>query len=253
MSGNEKRKVIICPNLQCVNRVNAPNATTCAECGFLFRGINCEWLYDEEIEKRIHPEKFAEAEEIIEESAGESEESSKTLRQQVIICPSCNKRTPYRVGLEFCECGEYIQEEEPVFEEEVQDTACEMEQETRAASCEMREEIIGFKTLDDVFMMKFEGDYAKIGRLALGGEYFLKHGKNKVCREHAILRRIDGEVYISYCKKDERNYLGGVDNPIFINKKMLGNGESCRLQVGDIIAFSELDTTDPQAAFFKVV
>ena len=92
----------------------------------------------------------------------------------------------------------------------------------------------------------------KIGREAEGGQYFSQYGKRKVSREHAIVQKTDEQWYLSYCKREDRNYSGGVENPIYVNNRRLESLEKYCLMAGDEIAFSELDKSDPMAAFFRV-
>ena len=100
--------------------------------------------------------------------------------------------------------------------------------------------------------MELVGEWMKVGRQAKGKIYFENAEKWKVSREHAILQWIDGNWHISYCKKEDRNYTGGVENPIYINGRKLERQENYSLQIGDEIAFAELDKSDPMAAFFIV-
>lgn len=260
-----KKKVKICMNMSCTNRVNKPDAAVCAGCGSSFRGMSWKFLNDEEIERLLHPKEDAEngqedashaavadgAEDAANGTAGTAGQGGGAAAASaaeragqpggmVIVCPSCGRRIPYRVGLEFCECGEYVQEEIPV--SLAADTGS-------AVSCV--QEVTALRTLDGLYRLELAGDWMKVGRQAAGQDYFGSHGKFKVCREHAILRRIDGHWQISYCKREDRNYSGGVENPIFINGRRLERQEEYRLKPGDEIAFAESDPSDSMAAFFR--
>lgn len=240
-----KKKVKICSNQQCQHRVNTATAAVCVGCGASFRGINWEFLTEEQIEKRLNPEE--EPEEVIVDSP---EPESKKEPNFVIVCPSCQKRIPYRVGLEFCECGEYVQEEIPIDENAVEEPTAgdcpltpiepNMEPYRPQAMC----------TLDGVYRLTFCGERFIVGREAVGGEYL--QSKGKVSREHAVLQIVNGAWTISYCKKEDRTYIGGIENPIFVNGRKLDRTEQYELQFGDEIAFSELDKSDCHAAFFRV-
>lgn len=240
-----KRKVKICPNLQCEDRINKSDAAVCVKCGSSFRGMSWQFLDDSEIEKILNPQPEDAAEEIPQE-----ESMQKPQTMQVIICPSCGKHIPYQVGLEFCECGEYVQEEVPVSEVISESGAC-----TGADSQEQQcqaPKVSALRTLDGQYRLVLKGDFVKVGRHSAGKEYFESMGKFKVSREHAILQLCGGEWHLSYCKKEDRNYTNGVENPIYINGRKMDIDESYQLQCGDEIAFAELvSTNDPLAAFFR--
>lgn len=229
-----KRKVKICMNQQCESRINKPDAAVCMGCKSSFRGINWQFLDDAEIERILNPEPKAE-----EEDDEVQEEAQMTVeeKQEYVVCPSCGARVPYRVGLEECDCGEYIGDIVPCAEEETAQPVCKG--------------VTSLRSLDGRCHLPLDGEWIKIGRLATGKEYFESAGKRKVSREHAILRLLDGAWYISYCKREDRNYSGGVENPIFINKRRLEREENYRLQLGDEIGFAEFDTSDTMAAFFR--
>lgn len=243
-----KKKVKICSNQQCQHRVNTATAAVCVGCGASFRGINWEFLTEEQIEKRLNPE---EPEDVVEET---KEPETKKEPSFVIICPSCQKHIPYRVGLEFCECGEYVQEEIPIDENAVEEgTSSEGTCETTPAEPIMEQSVCkpqAMRTLDGAYCLTFCREWFKIGRESVGQEYL--QSRRKVSREHAILQLVNGAWTISYCKKEDRNYIGGIENPIFINGRRLGRTEQYELQIGDEIAFAELDKSDCNAAFFRV-
>ncbi len=243
-----KKKVKICMNAECINRVNKPDAAVCAGCGSSFRGMSWQFLSDEEIERLLSPdEKVEEATRETDESG--EEQSAREEQEQsggmFIICPSCQRHIPYRVGLEFCECGEYVQEEIPV--QENTQSVEEGQQETAE-----ERKVTALQSLDGLYRLELTGEWMKVGRKATGEAYFESNGKYKVCREHAILQLTEGEWYISYCKREDRNYIGGVENPIFINKRKMERQESYKLKPGDEIAFAESDPSDSMAAFFRV-
>lgn len=244
-----KRKVKICMNQQCTGRVNKPDAAVCAGCGSSFRGISWEFLSEEQIEMRLHPEHEAEK---MQEDDGDSNgggEEKKEAPRMVIVCPSCGVRIPYRVGLEFCECGEYVQEEVPIEEASSNQSSVDpaVGEQDCGSPC-----VKGMVTLDGEYRLLFTNEWIKIGREATGRTYFEKAAKGKVSREHVIIQLIEGAWYLSYCKKEDRNYSGGVENPVYINGRRMDRSENYRLQVGDEIAFAELDKNDPMAAFFRV-
>ncbi len=241
-----KKKVKICMNVQCADRVNKPNAAVCACCGSSFRGINVQFLDENEIEEVLHPTK--KPEEGFTESPQESSEPQSVTVQEVVICPECGRRTLYRVGLTECECGAWIQDEIPVREmpqtPEATDKACSQ---SCTPAC-----VSALSSLDGKCRLELTQTWMKIGRQAAGQAYFQAEGKRKVSREHAIIQRQEDGWYISYCKKEDRNYQGGVENPIFINNRRLERQENYKLQSGDEIAFTETDKSDRMAAFFRV-
>jgi len=222
-------------NLQCNSRVNAGNVTVCAGCGMELRD-GLRFLDEDEIDRILHPEKN---EQEAEEEVIPSGEVAASPRE-IVICPECGERIPFRVGLEFCpNCGEYVQDVIPIREEDAP-------QEVESSG------VKALRSIDGVYRLELCRDWMKIGRAADGQEYFIRYGKQKVCREHAILSKREGEWFLSYCKKEERNYVGGLENPIYINQRMLGRDEVWKLQVGDRIGLAEADTSDCMAAFFDV-
>lgn len=235
-----KRKVKICKNQQCEHRVNGPDAPVCIGCGASFRGVSWKFLSEEEIEKALLPEIIEEESEEVQEEEAKVEEN---MDREVIICPNCGAHVTYYVGVQECpECGEYIQEELPVKESEI-----------LAEDKPVQEFVVkGMRTIDGNCFLDFNKEYMEIGRLALGKEYFEGYGKRKVSRQHAKVHKREDGWYISYCRPEDRNYYGGVQNPIYINNVELGINENYRLQVGDMVAFAELDMSDPMAAFFRV-
>lgn len=237
-----KRKVKICMNLRCENRVNNGNVTVCTGCGMELRN-GIKFLDDNEIEKILHPE----AEKVMQEEVAPAEEVVPELPKELVICPACGERIPYRVGLEFCPvCKEYVQDEVPIIEN------CEGEEQEIIQEVAQRSSIHALKSVDGAYRLELEGSWIKIGRLSTGQEYFQRFEKKKVSREHAILSKKDGEWHISYCKKEDRNYTGGLENPIYINQRKMEKNELYKLQAGDRIAFGEADIYDPMAAFFDV-
>lgn len=242
-----KRKVKICMNLQCNSRVNAGNVTVCTGCGMELRD-GLRFLDENEIEQILHPENDAQKRE---EEAASPEEEHPSVPQEIVVCPECGERIPYRVGLEFCpNCEEYVQDVIPIREDEeaaVQDeSVCSMQQEAQTSG------VTALRSIDGAYHLELSGEWIKLGRTATGQEYFTQYGKRKVCREHAILSKKNGEWFISYCKREERNYVGGVENPIFINQRAMGRDEMYQLQAGDRIGLAESDTSDGMAAFFDV-
>lgn len=247
-----KKKVKICMNRQCTNRVNKPDAAVCVGCGNSFGRINWKRLSDEEIEEILNPktkqepvmEETVETQEPVMEENGETQAPvASGQAQEYIVCPNCGKRMVYTVMLEICdECGEYVADQLPVCDSKEQETVQEV------SACT---EVTAMQSLDGRCRITFSGNFMKIGRHAEGGEYFESAAKRKVCREHAIVQKIDDAWHISCCKREDRNYSGGVANPIFINNRMLGRDEQYRLQPGDEIGFAELDKSDPMAAFFR--
>lgn len=225
-------------NQRCQNRVNKPDAAVCAGCGNSFGRISWKLLSDEEIEAIINPALSQEMAEP-EETVCEEQKAEQKNTQEYIVCPNCGKRMLFTIMLENCdECGEYVADELPV---------CESEESAQSES----DSVTALHSLDGRCRIALSGDFMKIGRQAEGREYFESAGKRKVCREHAIVQKIDDAWYISYCKREDRNYSGGVANPIFINNRKLENDENYRLQPGDEISFAELDKSDSMAAFFR--
>jgi len=256
----KKKKVKICMNLQCGARENKADAAVCVGCGSSFRGISWAFMSDEEIEKVLHPElvqeEVSQQDAVYEDASEDGERLGECASScRVIICPSCGVHIPYRVGLEFCECGEYVQEEIPV-EEGSSEGEEKLRSDEKQEGCVSQEQlsgcIKGMTTLDGTYRLEFTDTWMKIGREAVGRGYFESAGKLKVSREHAIIQLVNGEWHLSYCKKEDRNYAGGAENPIFINGRRMDRLESYRLQAGDEIAFAELDKSDPMAAFFRV-
>lgn len=234
-----KKKVKICKNQQCTARVNSGDAVICAGCGSSFRGISMQILSDEQIEKILNPE----PENTPEPEAPQEENVLPTARTEYIICPNCGERLQYSVGLEFCDkCNEYVADELP---------QCEADEQLPEEAAMPCQGVKVLQSLDGRCRLELSGDWIKIGRNATGKEYFENAGKRKVSREHAILQFKDGGWQISYCKREDRNYSGGVENPIFINKRRLEREENYRLQPGDEIGFAEFDTSDCMAAFFR--
>lgn len=241
-----KRKVKICKNQQCGNRVNKPDAAVCIGCGASFRGISWKILSEEEIEKALQPEVIEEEPEISKRGEETPAEEPKTPEKLVIICPNCGARVPYHIGIENCsECGEYIQEEIPVKENET------LEKETQNGG-ENLNFAKGMRSLDGVCYLEFTGETMEIGRHALGQSYFEGHGKGKVSRQHAKIQKKEDGWHIVYYRREDRTYRDGILNAIYINDRMLQLDESYRLQPGDRISFAEMDMTDPLAAFFRV-
>lgn len=231
-----KKKVKICMNQQCESRVNKPDAAVCVGCGNSLARTNWDFLSDEEIEVILNPALRLEE---LEEPVHEEQQIEQKKAQEYIICPNCGKKMPFSVMLEYCdECGEYVADQLPL---------CENEENIQPVCYG----VTALSSLDGRCRLTFSGDFIKIGRQAEGREYFESAGKRKVCREHAIVQKIDDAWHISYCNREDRNYSGGVANPIFINNRKLKNGENYRLQPGDEISFSEIDKSDPMAAFFR--
>lgn len=255
-------------NLQCSDRVNMANAVECKGCGRNLRNVKMEFLDEKEIEKRLNPP----AEEEMEQE-GVLEEATSSVPQMVVICPSCNTQTPYQIGLEFCECGEYIADVPPVIpgQEEVASATAEPvsvlgvsslgvqsgvspipsigAQSSVLGSGQMMGNICvsGMTSLDGLCNILFCQDYMVIGRERIGHEYFGPYGKGKVSREHIIVRRIESAWYLSYVKK-----INGGENAVYVNDRMIAREEECRLQNGDVIALGSNEKTDPYAAFFRV-
>lgn len=224
-----KVKIKICRNPQCEDPVNEPNAAVCKGCKGSLARVKLSILEKEKIEEEV--ERIRKSIPITDDDGGGTDDGMGDPgpvepKQEYIICPSCNARILYRLGLEFCDCGEYIGDLYP------------------------EQPVTALRSLDGKCHLPLHGDWIKIGRQAAGREYFESAGKKKVSREHAILRSIDGAWHISYCKREDRNYSGGVENPIFINKRRLEREENYRLQPGDEIGFAESDTSYTDAAFF---
>lgn len=225
-----KVKIKICRNPQCEDPVNEPNAAVCKGCKGSLARVKLSILEKEKIEEEV--ERIRKSIPITDDDGGGTDDGMGDPgpvepKQEYIICPSCNARILYRLGLELCDCGEYIGD---LYPEQL---------------------VTALRSLDGKCHLPLHGDWIKIGRQAAGGEYFESTGKRKVSREHAILRSIDGAWHISYCKREDRNYSGGVENPIFINKRRLEREENYRLQPGDEIGFAESDTSYTDAAFFR--
>lgn len=242
-----KRK--ICRNLQCENPVNEPNAAVCKSCKCSLARVNLSILDEEKIEEEV--EKIRKPKSMTDDdndnanvgTAGTNvtgEIDDIDAAGEYIICPYCNVRMLYKPGRELCECGEYIGDITPEPETGTDDAL---------QGCQA---VTALRSLDGRCRLPLHGDWLKIGRQATGREYFESAGKRKVSREHAILRCIDGAWHISYCRREDRNYSGGVENPIFINKRRLEREENYRLQVGDEIGLAESDTSYDDAAFFRV-
>lgn len=239
-----KRKVKICNNKQCENRVNDPSAVVCMGCRANMRNVRPRYLSEEEIQKALQPEVIEEEPEKTEE---EPEKQEETSVREVIICPNCGARVPYYVGIENCsECDEYIQEEIPVREDALPT------EEMVQNSCECLNCAKGMRSLDGVYYLEFIGEAMEIGRKAQGQDYFEGYGKGKVSRQHAKMQKKEDGWYIAYHRKEDRTYRDGILNAIYINDRMLRLDENYRLQVGDQISFAELDMKDPLAAFFRV-
>lgn len=239
-----KRK--ICRNLQCENPVNEPNAAVCKGCGCSLARVSLSLLDKDKIEEEV--EKLRKPKSVTSDDNDNANAGTGGINgiidiideiAEYISCPHCNARILYKPGREFCECGEYIGDITP--------------------ESEARTEIVykdplavtALRSLDGRCYLPLNGDWIKLGRQALGGEYFESEGKRKVSREHAILRYIDGAWHISFCKREDRNYSGGTENPIFINKRRLEREENYRLQLGDEIGLAESDISDTAAAFFR--
>lgn len=236
-----KRK--ICRNPQCEDPVNEPNAAVCKSCKCSLARVNLSILDEDKIKEEV--EKIRKSKLITGYNDDNTHEGTEGIdgtedeKKEYIICPSCNARIHYKPGLEFCDCGEYIGDLTPEPEADTDDVLQECQP------------ITALRSLDGKCHLPLNGDWIKIGRQAVGREYFESAGKRKVSREHAILRYIDGAWHISYCKREDRNYSGGVENPIFINKRRLEREENYRLQPGDEIGFAEFDTSYMDAAFFR--
>jgi len=234
------RKVKICTNLQCNNRVNEAAAVVCKGCGRSLSRVKQEFLSENDIEKRLNP--------VVEEEEKEPEgcagEPTSLTSGLVVVCPSCSAQIPYQIGLEFCECGEYIADVPPI----TLGIQADIQSEELPTPC-----VKGMGSLDGFCRIDFLHDFMKIGRENFGREYFLQYGKAKVSREHIIVKRVAGEWYLSYCKKEDRNYANGRENAAFVNDRMLARDEEYCLQVGDEIALGTRDKTDIYAAFFRVV
>lgn len=241
------KKVKICPNAQCADRINSPSAMECKTCRMQLRNIKVEFFNsDEEIEKRLNPP----AEENIDDKEEDKEDAPERM---IVICSDCGKQIPYQIGLEFCECGEYIADIPPVAEHTLASEGAEGSG-TKNETLEMvAGSVCGMETLDGVYRITFTEDYMKIGRTEVGKEYFAQYGKIKISREHITLQKIEGAWYLSYCKREERNYTGGQENAVYINERKLLRDENYQLKVGDIISMAKLDRTDLEAAFFRVV
>lgn len=242
-----KRK--ICRNLQCENPVNEPNAAVCKGCKCSLARVNLSILDEDKIEEEVerirHPEPKGGDDGPGDTGGtvdtGETGNDIVEPEPEYVICPSCNARILYRPGLmELCDCGEYIGDLYPP------DPKGGTEPDPPTG-----QPVTALRSLDGRFHLPLYGDWIKIGRQAAGREYFISAGKEKVSREHAILRYIDGAWHISYCKREDRNYSGGVENPIFINKRRLEREENYRLQPGDEIGLAEFDIAYTQAAFFR--
>lgn len=231
-----KVKIKICRNPQCEDPVNEPNAAVCKGCKGSLARVKLSILEKEKIEEEV--EKIRNAGSIIDDDGGGPGGGPGDGGEEYIICPSCNARILYKPGLEFCDCGEYIGDLPPgtIYDPEPP---------------QGYQPVTALHSLDGKCHLPLHGDWLKIGRQATGREYFESAGKRKVSREHAILRYIDGAWHISYCKREDRNYSGGVENPIFINKRRLEREENYRLQPGDEIGFAESDISYTDAAFFR--
>lgn len=243
------KKVKICPNIQCTARVNGPGAMECKACRMQLRNIKVEYFQsDEEIERRLNPPAEASShEDSVEETKQEPE--AETL---VVVCSSCGKHVTYHIGLEFCECGEYIADIAPVSEAELQQEDTCGQEEVSGCREEQTCSVSGMQSLDGLCRIAFLEDFMKIGREAKGKEYFLQYGKGKISREHIVIQKINNEWYLLYCKREDRNYAGGRENAVYVNDRKLERDEEYRLQVGDVISMSALDRSDTQAAFFRV-
>lgn len=235
-----KRK--ICTNLKCEDPVNEPNAAVCKGCKCSLARVKLSILdqdkLEEEVEKIRNPKGITDNDEPGGSEEPGGPEGPVDEPMEYVVCPNCNARIPYTPGLEFCECGEYIGDIPPESPDPPEPPQ----------GCQP---VTALRSLDGKCHLPLHGDWIKIGRQAIGREYFEGAGKRKVSREHAILRYIDGAWHISYCKREDRNYIGGVENPIFINKRRLEREENYRLQPGDEIGFAEFDISYTEAAFFR--
>lgn len=236
-----KVKIKICRNPQCEDPVNEPNAAVCKGCKGSLARVKLSILEKEKIEEEV--ERIRKSIPITDDDSGGTgdgmgDPGPVEPKQEYIICPNCNARIPYKPGLEFCDCGEYIEDLPPGPIDGPEPP-------------QGYQPVTALRSLDGKYHLPLQGDWIKIGRQATGREYFESAGKRKVSREHAILRSIDGAWHISYCKREDRNYSGGVENPIFINKRRLEREENYRLQPGDEIGFAESDTSYTDAAFFR--
>lgn len=234
----------ICMNPQCGDRINEASATVCQGCGASLARVAPRRLNKDKLEeegKKIRNSKRETGGDGDSNPAG-TDETGETEEKKVeyVICPECDKRIVFRIGLETCpNCGEYVGHIAPTTGEDTGDAVSE------------DKPVSALRSLDGKYCLQLEGDLLKIGREAAGKEYFESEGKRKVSREHAIMRRIEGAWHISYFKKEDRNYSGGIENPIFINGQRLGREENVRLQIGDEIGFAECDHSYPTAAFFR--
>lgn len=238
----------ICMNPQCGDSINEASATVCKGCGANLARVDPRRLNKDKLEEEV--EKIRNQKRKTEDDgdsnpagtggADEPKETEEKKEEEYVICPECEKRIIFRPGLETCpNCGEYVAHIAPITGEDTGDA----EQKDKPVSA--------LRSLDGKCRLQLEGDWLKVGREAFGREYFESEGKRKVSREHAIMRRIEGAWHISYCKKEDRNYSGGIENPIFINGQRVGREENVRLQIGDEIGFAERDYSYTTAAFFR--
>ena len=261
-----KRK--ICRNLQCENPVNEPNAAVCKSCKCSLARVGLSLLDQDKIEEEV--EKIRKPKSITGDDDEHTHEGTDAIdkadgiedeEKEYIVCPYCNARMLYKPGRELCECGEYIGDITPGMEADTGKSrgivGCrivDIPPRTGADTDDALKDgqaVTALRSLDGRCHLPLQGDWIKMGRWAFGREYFESAGKRKVSREHAILRYIDGAWHISYCRREDRNYSGGVENPIFINKRRLEKEENYRLQRGDEIGFAESDISDTDAAFFR--